>query len=370
MLLQVALRFQCKQAYKAAGFVTNRRQEQAVATAVIAAQQIPDSSVELADSTGQLACVTSMQDSSVKYEVKAAGTTTASCTCAHAQLHYLRKHMMKVVSLSSGHSGAQIIQALGTRAGSSLQGFDKLQCNTVTQTDSSCDQMAQLEQRFALSDFESELQPAPKPAPKRQQVSQQGHDSAACQQQMESVYREVLGEVSGNPQLEQHLLAQLYEVRGSIAKIKANSVAGTSHPMAILDRVQDSWGNSLVRKKTVGLDGFPKQRKRQKAGNSETAAEPFTKPAAPKKKQGPREQAKAAAADKENSPSAAKAQSTDDAAVAQGAKASKPPRGPSQARCGECATCRNPNGKKGCRRNKAQREVVAIQPLRRFSECL
>ena len=111
------------------------------------------------------------------------------------------------------------------------------------------------------------------------------------------------------------------------------------------------------------MDGFPKQRKRQKAGKSDTAAEqeaqPFTKPAAARKKQGRREQAKAAAVDKENLPTAAKAQSTDDAAVTQDAKASKPPKGPSQARCGECATCRNPRGKKGCLRNKAQREALA-----------
>ena len=71
-----------------------------MAIAVIAAQQVPDSSVELVDSAGQLAYVTSMQDSSVKYEVKAAGTAAASCSCAHAQLHYLCKHMMKVISLS------------------------------------------------------------------------------------------------------------------------------------------------------------------------------------------------------------------------------------------------------------------------------
>ena len=79
--------------------------------------------------------------------------------------------------------------------------------------------------------------------------------------------------------------------------------------MAVLDWVQVSWGNSLVRKRTVGLDRFLKQHNRQKAGNSDTAAEqeaqPFTMPTAAKKKQGPREQAKAAAVDKENSPSAA-----------------------------------------------------------------
>jgi len=135
MLLQVTLRFQCKQAYKAAGFVTNRRQEQIVASAVIAAQQIPDSSVDLVDSTGQLAYVTSKDDPSLKYEVKAAGTSKASCTCPNGQLHYLCKHMMKVVSLSTGHSGAEIIQALGTRAGSSLQGLGKLQSSTSTQAE-------------------------------------------------------------------------------------------------------------------------------------------------------------------------------------------------------------------------------------------
>ena len=73
--------------------------------------------------------------------------------------------MMKVVSLSSGYSGAQIIQALGTHAGSSLQSFDKLQCNIVTQTDGSGDQMAELEERFALTDFQSEPKPPPKHLP-------------------------------------------------------------------------------------------------------------------------------------------------------------------------------------------------------------
>ena len=50
-----------------------------------------------------------MQDSSVNYEVKAAGTAAASCTCPNAQLHYICKHMMKlVVSVTTQYSGAQI----------------------------------------------------------------------------------------------------------------------------------------------------------------------------------------------------------------------------------------------------------------------
>ena len=81
-----------------------------------------------------------------------------------------------------------------------------------------------------------------------------------------------------------HRRYQLRQVQGSIATIKASQATGMAHPMVVLDRVQDDWGNSLVRKKAV-LYGLPKQRKLQKqAGSSDTAAgqeaEPFNKPAA------------------------------------------------------------------------------------------
>jgi len=131
MLLQVTLRFQCKQAYKAAGFVTNRRQEQIVASAVIAAQQIPDSSVDLVDSTGQLAFVTSKDDPSLKYEVKAAGTSKASCTCPNGQLHYLCKHQLQILlcascpgpfSFKASRSASQSRAACKTSTSSAMQG--------------------------------------------------------------------------------------------------------------------------------------------------------------------------------------------------------------------------------------------------------
>ena len=90
----------------------------------------------------------------------------------------------------------------------------------------SVDQMAELEERFALNTSDSQ----PKPAPKPQQFTQHLHDSAACQQQIATVYKEIVGEVSGNPQLEQHLLSQLHQVQGSIAKIKASYITGTAYP--------------------------------------------------------------------------------------------------------------------------------------------
>lgn len=78
----------------------------------------------------------------------------------------------------------------------------------------------------------------------------------------------MLEEVSGNAQLEQHLLSQLYEVQGSIAKIKANTVAGTVHPMAVLERVQDSWGSYLSAKRLWGWMAFPTAKSRQIRHNS------------------------------------------------------------------------------------------------------
>lgn len=103
-----------KQAYKAAGFQTNRKAEGLVTSAVIAAQAIPDSFVTLLDSSGAVAQVSSMQDMNVKYQVTDAGKPTARCTCPQGLLHYMCKHVVKVITLSQGYTGAQVIQALGT----------------------------------------------------------------------------------------------------------------------------------------------------------------------------------------------------------------------------------------------------------------
>ena len=49
----------------------------------------------------------------------------APMDCCH-----LYKHVVKVISLSQGYTDAQIILALGTRAGTIMQGLDKLHSNT------------------------------------------------------------------------------------------------------------------------------------------------------------------------------------------------------------------------------------------------
>ena len=94
---------------------------------------------------------------------------------------------MKVISTSIDYSGVQIIQALVTRTGSSLQGFDKLQCNFTAAACTSNDQQAQLEEQFALD--RSDLEP--KSPQHRQRSAQPVHDITACLEQMDAVYRDV-----------------------------------------------------------------------------------------------------------------------------------------------------------------------------------
>ena len=98
-----------------------------------------------------------MQDVTNKYHVTGVGTATLNCSCPQGQLHYICKHMVKVISVSEGYSGAQIIQALGTRAGTSQAGLSKLHCNASrTQAETSTDALTELEASLALTSTEPE----------------------------------------------------------------------------------------------------------------------------------------------------------------------------------------------------------------------
>ena len=141
-LFQVEPRIRYKSACKAAGFGTNRKIEERVTAAVIAAHKIPDSYVQLPDSPDSTATVTSMQDSARQYQVTGAGTASARCTCPEGQLHNLCKHMMKVLALREGVSGAEIILAFGTRAGTSQEGLSKLHNSTAAQQQPGTDALA------------------------------------------------------------------------------------------------------------------------------------------------------------------------------------------------------------------------------------
>lgn len=355
---QVDMRIRYKQAYKTAGFMTNRKAEGVLTNAVIAAQAIPDSFVELLDSSGAIAHVTSMSDLSVKYQVTDAGGVSAKCNCPQGRLHYMCKHVVKVISLSQGYTDAQIIQALGTRAGTSMQGLHKLHSNTAGQPQTQVDPLADLEDMFALTSAEPEQEPAaasvPVPAP--------GHDSAACQKQVETTVQRMLGMVADSEELQQHLVSHLNRTEGTLARIQASHQNGSAHPMASLSRVQDTWGNSLVRRRVMGLDAAYPKSKRSKtaqlpaeAGQSaEPEAEPFSKPKPTRAKVGPRQQMRAAAEQENNSAAA----NTVPDGRSKGASKAKVAKAPKFDKCGTCHHCTHPKLKKGCIWIKQQKALL------------
>ena len=240
--------------------------------------------MELLDSSGALAYVTSMSDMSVKYQVIDAGKVTAGCNCPQGRLYYMCKHVVKVISLSQGFPDAQIIQALGTRAGTSMQGLDKLHSNTAAQPQTEVDPLAELEDVFALTCAEPEQEPAtapmsaPAPAP--------SHDSAACQKQVQTAVKRMWDMVADNEEMQQHLVSHLNRTEGTLAGIQASHQNGSAHPMARLSKVQDTWGNSLVRRKVMGLDAaYPKSKRSTTAAqqaaaglSAEPEAEQFSRP--------------------------------------------------------------------------------------------
>ena len=104
--------------------------------------------------------------------------------------------------------------------------------------------------------------------------------------------------VEDEPDMQLHMLSYVNKTEGALARIQASNIAGTAHPMAPrLSKVQDSWGNSVMRKQTIGLYGFLKA-KRKVAQSTiagqlvQAEAAPFSQPRPAKKKAGPRQQAR------------------------------------------------------------------------------
>ena len=67
--MQFEIRVVCSQQSKVSGFTRNRKQEQLLTNAVIAADKIADEQVTLPVQPGQPALVTSQSDHSIRYRV-------------------------------------------------------------------------------------------------------------------------------------------------------------------------------------------------------------------------------------------------------------------------------------------------------------
>ena len=103
--------------------------------------------------------------------------------------------MVKVISISQGLSGAQIIQALGTRAGSTQEGLANLYSKTAPEPLPQTDALIELDSTFDLTSSEPKAaaQPAPAPAP----IPAPAHDSAACHQQIQTAVNRMWDSLPG-----------------------------------------------------------------------------------------------------------------------------------------------------------------------------
>ena len=92
--MQFDIRMQVATMHKREGFVHNKKQEQLVATAVVASQQIPDADATLLSVSDQPAArVTSQSNRNTLYVVSPS-QTGGSCNCQLGLLHYPCKHVM------------------------------------------------------------------------------------------------------------------------------------------------------------------------------------------------------------------------------------------------------------------------------------
>ncbi|KAL3160738.1 hypothetical protein ABBQ32_010648 [Trebouxia sp. C0010 RCD-2024] len=106
--------------------------------------------------------------------------------------------------------------------------------------------------------------------------------------------QQALQYVEDAPEMQLHLLSYVNKTEGALARMQASNIAGTVHPMA--PKLSKVKGNSVVRKRTIGLDGFPKTKRKAAQATAasqpvEAEAAPFTKPQPARKKTGPRQQA-------------------------------------------------------------------------------
>lgn len=375
--LQLDERVQCATEYKAAGFVRNSQQEQLVASAVIAAQHIPDSSVTLSAVPDQPSQVVSQSSSTTVYHVQVS-TDSMSCSCPQGRLFYPCKHMMKVLGMITGKSGAAIILAMGTWAGTALGGLKQLQDSTAANS------MARLAENFLLDGEESDAPSTGLTASAHGtalsngatgSVASQQADHSMPREQIIELFHTVLDSADGNATLQQHLVSQVHKAQGTIEGVKARSSLGIAHPS--LTQKQDGLKNSIVRLKSrVEAPHAKRPRPAHTSKPADAEAVPLAEPVHKAKKRSFKQQL-AARADKENKSAASNSQpgqalAQEPAGLLQSAsgqdagtgaqtaapqqqaaaqkKASNQKRPP---RCGSCKARQNPKGKKGCESNKA-----------------
>ena len=290
---------------------------------------------------------------------------------------------MKVISMTIGKSGPEIIMALGTWAGTELGGLEQLQ--------SADDAMTQLKDNFTLDDAEVEkAQPdstgktadtetadkvdsaaAVADSSEVLAISKEPAEVAMSDDKLEEFFQGLKSDTDAQPAM-RHQLVSYMLARGCVDRMAATSACGLDHPAAAapLTQRQDGLNNSLVRLVSFVENPLARRAKPAKAADciSDAADQPapFVKPKPKSKKHTLTQELADRVGNKENDSSASNSQPAQvvaDAAthcqpvqVAVDAAAKPVPAKRWLPRCMECKACLTRlTGKQACEKNKAQR---------------
>ena len=389
--MQFEIRVVCSQQSKVSGFTRNRKQEQLLTNAVIAADKIADEQVTLPVQPGQPALVTSQSDHSIRYRVTEACTDAGSCSCPQGTLGYVCKHRVKVIGLLLDCSKQDIVLFLGTWAGSNRGGMQQLlECSSSdTQPElPEHDSWTQLTENLELED-EAEQHKQGITTTGRQ--TQAASDSALATQlrrtadsEMLAQFQSLLEASRGNADMRNILLAKLNQAEGAFEQLANRNLAGLSLPAQTIGKVQDGLPDSTVRLRSA-LEGRTKARRKPNPKTAVVTASlppvvPLPAPQPSRKKRSFAELLTSGRhADKENSSAAANtdvsvsgaadnavgassaAANTGEVRTAAGSSATpgsstvrtatkppKPAQQPKRRRCGQCQNCLRPNNKQKC----------------------
>ena len=398
--MQFELRIICSQQSKVSGFTRNRKQEQIVTNAVIAAEQIPDAHVTLPAQAGQPALVKSQQDQSIQYRVTGACTETASCSCPQGALGYFCKHRVKVIAQLSGCKQQDIVLFLGTWAGSSRGGMQRLLQRS--DTDAQPDSWTQLTENLQL-EHEAQQHEQDASCTTSMQLASAGPSASQLSKtsdaDMLAQFNKLLDQSRGNADLRNILLNKLNQAEGSFQQLASRSLAGLSQPAQAIGKVQDGLNDSTVRLKSA-LEGLIKGQRKSKEPaaridvSSLPPVAPLPKPQPSRKKRSFAQLLSSSKQDgKENSNAAANipaapirpaattaAQAVGpstvtsavldiagpEAAVSKQAEPHRPSRQPRVRRCGLCKNCLKPKNKQACltpiaeRANRVQADARCV----------
>lgn len=190
---------------------------------------------------------------------------------------------MKLVSMTTGKTGPEIIKALGTWAGTALGGSEQLQ--------SEADSIEQLKEVFMPADDEpAELDNASDTADMVSAAAASNSSDAlvvtkepdvnvaTSDDKLDELYQKLKSSTAAAPELRHHLVSQLHVAVGIVERLQSTSACGLAHPAAAtLTQKQEGLNNSLVRlvsfvENPVGKRGKPAQAASSKADSVDAPA--------------------------------------------------------------------------------------------------